>query len=395
MSTNGLLHLTTFLQGGAGRAICDLALGQRAAGRPVTVVTSRTGAPGYGNYPEYLARIRAAGIPLHEIDSTFQRDFTANLAVVRTLRERIDMATIDVVHAHAGTPAVIGMVLASRFHQRIPVVQTMHGWGTNKTPEQAARDLAVLRELDAVVATSCASATWLHAHGVPEPLVSTIPCGLDGELPAGDPPRRFPGVAAAKDAGAAVIACIGSVTELKNQALLVEALPLVRARLDRAVLCVFAGEGPLIATLEARARELGVAGQCWFLGYQPAAALLLELSDVLVLPSRGEGQGLAVLEAFRAGIPAVVGDIPALTELVQDGMTGYVFRGDSPEALADRVVHVLGAPSQERDVITAQAHARFTARFSRRAMLAAHEDLYARARAHARMPVELEERKAG
>src|SRR5215510_12876913 len=45
-----ILHLATFLQGGAGRVIADLAAAQRAAGNDVTVVASRTGAPGFGNY---------------------------------------------------------------------------------------------------------------------------------------------------------------------------------------------------------------------------------------------------------------------------------------------------------------------------------------------------------
>ena len=40
-----ILHLATFLQGGAGRVIADLACAQAGAGHRVTVVASRTGAP--------------------------------------------------------------------------------------------------------------------------------------------------------------------------------------------------------------------------------------------------------------------------------------------------------------------------------------------------------------
>ena len=49
-----ILHLTTFLQGGAGRIIVELAREQQRQGHEVMVVASRRGAPGYGNYQEYL-----------------------------------------------------------------------------------------------------------------------------------------------------------------------------------------------------------------------------------------------------------------------------------------------------------------------------------------------------
>ena len=398
MTAMGLLHLTTFLQGGAGRTIVDLALGQRAAGHRVTVVTSLTGVPGYGNDAACLARLREAGVQVFEIDSTFQRDFTANLAVVRTLRDRLDIDGIALIHAHAGTPAVIALVLASRAPRRIPVVQTMHGWGTRKTPEQAARDLAVLGELDAVVTTSTASAKWLQTQGVPDRLLKTIPRGLEATPPAGDPAERFPDVAAAREAGTAIVACLGTVSAENNQLQLVEALPAIGERLDRALLCVFAGDGPLVAELQARAGELGVAERCWFLGYQPSAAALIALADLLVLPARAGGQSMAVLEAFRAGVPAVVSDVPALLEQVLDGTTGYVVRGDTPAALADRVVRALDATTEERDVITAQAHARFTSRFTTHAMIEAHADLYARVAAQARIeraPVVARAQRAG
>src|SRR5574340_789167 len=137
MTRPGILHITTYLQGGAGRAICDLAVDQHRAGRPVMVVTSRTPVPGYENYAEYVTRLRSSGVRLLQVDSTFTRDFAANLAVVRMLRDVFDLGTIGVIHAHAGTPALIGLVLASRAPQRIPVIQTMHGWGMNKTAEQA------------------------------------------------------------------------------------------------------------------------------------------------------------------------------------------------------------------------------------------------------------------
>ena len=63
-----ILHLATFLQGGAGRVIVDLALQQHAAGDDITVVTSNTGAPGYGNYPAYVSELAGAGVRLQQVE---------------------------------------------------------------------------------------------------------------------------------------------------------------------------------------------------------------------------------------------------------------------------------------------------------------------------------------
>ncbi len=70
-----ILHVTTFLQGGAGRIIAALAIAQRRQGHDVTVVADDGGADGYGSYPEYLAALTAAGVPVVAVRSTFTRDY--------------------------------------------------------------------------------------------------------------------------------------------------------------------------------------------------------------------------------------------------------------------------------------------------------------------------------
>src|SRR5262249_23192285 len=135
--------------------------------------------------------------------------------------------------------------------------------------------------------------------------------------------------------GARTIVCIGSITENKNQRALVEALSDVTPHAR--IWCAFIGEGerPLIADLERLAIERGVAEVVRFYGHRPDAAAYLSRADLLVLPSRLEGQGLAVLEAFRAGVLTVVSDTPALTELVTHAETGLAARAtDAGDAAA-------------------------------------------------------------
>ena len=371
-----ILHLATFLQGGAGRAIADLACGQRAAGHDVVVATSASGAPGYDNYPEYLERLVREGVAVRQSDSLFTRDLTLNLRVVDALRDLVGPPfagrRIEVIHAHAATPAVIGRLLAGHAAHRIPVVQTQHGWGTRKTPEQAQADLAVMRDVDHVIVTSCATRDLLTGLGAPGDRMSVIPCGLDLQADTGDVPEAYEPLDRLWSAGARLVGCIGTVNDNKNQRLLVEALP----HLPGEVAAVFIGEGGEV--LREQARTLGVADRVVVCGYQPRASAWLPFFDVVAVPSKTEGQGLVVLEAFRAGVPVVASHIPALAELIDDGRSGFLFDGDVPEALAAAIRRALSIGRVPRGVLVEAARATVVDRYSLDAMIARHDALYRR-----------------
>jgi len=92
----------------------------------------------------------------------------------------------------------------------------------------------------------------------------------------------------------------------KGPDLLVEAIPMVLRYYPHAKF-VFAGDGDLRWGCEDRARRLGVAHACRFLGYRNGGELinLYKASDVVCVPSRNEPFGITILEAWSAGKPVV------------------------------------------------------------------------------------------
>lgn len=126
----------------------------------------------------------------------------------------------------------------------------------------------------------------------------------------------------------------------------VEQIPEVVAELrgrGLAVVAVVVGEGQTRSAAESRARELGVAAWCSFVGFVDQDRLdeLMRTSSCLVNPSIREGYGLVVVEAASVGTPsvAVVALDNAAAELVHDGVNGY--RATSHRSLADAVAQVL------------------------------------------------------
>jgi starch synthase len=60
-------------------------------------------------------------------------------------------------------------------------------------------------------------------------------------------------------------------------------------------------------------------------------------SDVLVLPSLGEGFGLVVTEALACGLPVIVTRNVGASDLVCDGREGYLVPASSADAIAERL----------------------------------------------------------
>ena len=368
MSGRLVVHLAPFLQGGAGRAIATLACAQRLGGDEVVVATSKTAEPGFENYAEYLEAIARSGAALLQVDSLFKRNALLNAAAEARLRAVLRSRLPDVVHAHAAIPARIGMTLCT------PIIQTMHGWSRNKSAEHTAEDLGIMSGVDLVVFPSRASQREVEALGGRFRGSAIVPNGISAALPDARLPNLLDDLPARRAGGGRILVSIGSLTPQKNQAVLVDALPAI-ARLHD-VVAVFVGEGPEIAPLRSRAAALGVAGRVRFCGYVKDAAAVLTVADLLVQPSLAESFGVAVVEAFRAGVPVAASRQPALSELVHETGCGWAFDASSPASLADAVVDALGAPESRRVSCTTHARQLFLDRFTDDRMIAAYNDIY-------------------
>ncbi len=68
-----ILHLTTYLQGGAGKVVLDLAKRSKAKGGVATVGFTKKSVKGYCNYPKHIDALKKAQINQIELPTTFDR----------------------------------------------------------------------------------------------------------------------------------------------------------------------------------------------------------------------------------------------------------------------------------------------------------------------------------
>ncbi|SDK06314.1 phosphatidylinositol alpha-1,6-mannosyltransferase [Streptomyces indicus] len=149
-----------------------------------------------------------------------------------------------------------------------------------------------------------------------------------------------------------VVVCVSRLVPRKGQDTLIEAMPLILAKVPDAVLLIVGG-GPYEKELRKLAAETGVAGSVHFTGAVPWSELPAHYGagDVFAMPCRTrrggldvEGLGIVYLEASATGLPVVAGDSGGAPDAVLDGETGWVVRGGSPEEAADRVTTLLLDP---------------------------------------------------
>jgi len=102
-----------------------------------------------------------------------------------------------------------------------------------------------------------------------------------------------------------------------------------------------------------------------FSGWQEDISSVFAKLDLLVVPSTpADSTPRVILEAFSAGVPVVAFPAGGIPELVKDGQTGFLARGDSAEALAGRIREVLQMEPERVQVIAKRAREMWRERYT-------------------------------
>lgn len=189
--------------------------------------------------------------------------------------------------------------------------------------ELAALEGQTLRAASAVLATSPWAARRLVAqHGLGADRVHVATPGVD------------PAPVATGTDGATRLLCVGSVTPVKGQDLLVEALAAVDDTADVPWSCDLVG--PLhrdpgqVAAIRCSIERHRLGDRVRLTGPQTSTQLATTYAatDLLVLPSRVESYGMVLTEALARGIPVLATEVGGVAETL-----GHVRHGQVPGIL--------------------------------------------------------------
>jgi len=326
--------------GGVTVSVETLRRGLEARGHEAWVLAPRF--PGAAADPPRVLRypsVPASTYPEFPLAIPFAPDITA----------RVRELDVDVFHAHH--PFLLGPAAARLAHrQRRPLVFTYHTRYekyahyvplSRALVERAAVALSVrfARRADAVIAPSAQVREELWRDGVRAP-ITVIPTGVDLDR------FRSADARAARQAlglplDDPLLLYVGRLDREKSVDRVLRAFDHVVGTLPRARL-LLVGPGKEAANLRALAARLPCAPRVSFVGPRAHDALpaWYQAADVFLFASQTETQGLVLAEAAACGLPTVAVSAPGCDEVVRDGVTGVLTKGE-PTALAEGAIGLL------------------------------------------------------
>ncbi len=248
-----------------------------------------------------------------------------------------------------------------------------HGWKASY-----AIDRMVGRCVDRYIAVSKANAEYLvNAKRLPASKVTVVwnGCNLTRFDPALRPSAELK-TSLGFRATDRMLLVAGRLEPQKGHRILLEAYPSLRREFsDLRLVCI--GDGALRTELEAQARQLGIADDVRFLGFQPNVPEWIALADVNVLPSFFEGLPLIAIETLAMARPMVATAVDGTPEVIVHGKTGLTVPPGDPDKLAGAIARLLRDPELGRKLASA-GRSWVMQHFTEQHQIEATEDLYLR-----------------
>jgi len=355
--------LSSYGVGGQERVALDLAIGQKARGHDVSVI-SLAPAPDGAMAQEFAQ----AGITVGRVPKRGGLDPTLVPRLARELRRQ----RIDVVHTHNPLPLIYGAPAARLVGAA--AIHTKHGINPGSRGHRLLRRAAAQLTHAFVAVSDTTEAQARAQHDAPASKITTIPNGIRLDRYAPDPEAR---AAARVELGlgdAWVMGTVGRLDQFKNQAMLVRAAaPLLSSN----VRLVIVGEGDARAEVEAAVAALPDPRWVVLTGRRMDVPKLVHAFDVFALSSKSEGLPLVVPEAMAAGLPIVATSVGGLPSVVDEGVTGLLVPVD--EAAFGAALRTLATDHARAKAMGEKAREVALARYSHDRMVDAYLALYARA----------------
>lgn len=258
------------------------------------------------------------------------------------VRKIIAHARPDILHVHSvGTYGVMGLL--SGFD---PIIATP--WGSDviygkESPFKRPLIARILRRAAMITCDAWHMRDEVIKFGVAAERIHIINFGIDTERFS--PRPSSPAIRAANHLGdAPAVISLRNFEPVYDIPTLLRAVPKVLAQHpDTRFMLV--GRGSLESELKALASQLGIDHVVHFVGFVPNDQLPDTLCslDVYVSTSLSDaGIAASTAEAMACGLPVVISDSGENSRWIDDGVNGLLVPVSQPDALADRLIQLLG-----------------------------------------------------
>ena len=293
-----------------------------------------------------------------------------NIQTFRYISRLIKKHSIDLVHSHDLAGLLYGYPAAKT--RRIPIVFTKHGytgidqerksiaWIAKRFSRSASEYICVSGELKTRMKEKIGlrdDKTTVIYNGIEPPPAPEDHAGNNEET---------------------VIGCVGRLAGVKNYELLIHAFNELRDRYPRSRLEIVGG-GESEKKLKELVDRLSLSDRVILHGFKLDVSSYYDRFDIFAVTSFYEGLSMSLLEAISRGKPCIVSNVGGNTEIIENGVNGFVFESENRKDLISRLSEAIDDLDSERmETIRRNALDTFRKNFAVRIMVERHEELYSR-----------------
>jgi glycosyltransferase involved in cell wall biosynthesis len=174
-----------------------------------------------------------------------------------------------------------------------------------------------------------------------------------------------------------LVVFVGRLDPQKELHWLIGAFAEVVREIPDAILALV-GDGSLREQLKRQVADLGLEQNIIFTGRLNSAGVLkwLRAGDVFTMVSAIEGLPCSLIEAMSTGLPAVLSNIPAHTQLIDHEINGLITELGNKESIARGLIRALGDPDA-RKRMGAASRRRIEEQFATARVVDCYEELFA------------------
>ncbi|MGH9677322.1 MAG: glycosyltransferase family 4 protein, partial [Candidatus Acidiferrum sp.] len=259
-------------------------------------------------------------------------------------RSAVDAKTLLICHVNL-LPIAIAVRL---LRPRLPIILFVHGyevWNKEGRRDKRRYENWFINVVTRIVSVSRYTAEVMGAEfNVAPEKFRILPNAVD---PADSPARA----AVRRSDTILTVTRLGAKEREKNVHVMIAAVASLRRKLP-SVRYEIVGEGALRPELESLASDLGVGDIVAFRGRidKPALEEAYRRASVFAMPSDKEGFGIVYLEAWQHGLPVICSVHGAASEIVSDGVEGFVVDPADVPQLTERLYKLLTRPEMAKSM---------------------------------------------
>lgn len=366
-----LLVLPVLHPSGAERVVAELARRLPAHGFQSSVLCLEDPGAAVG------VELKAAGVPVDGLRMSRRRTLACAAGIAGHIKDHFADQPLVVCAQlfHANIAARLALRhLSIKERGNIRVLTTVQVAERRFRPWQFWLDRVTARHgAGEICVARCVAQFQRERTGLPEAFFHVIENGIDlTRFTRPDAEKNFK---QSNESEQLRVVSVGRLDPQKDFFTLLRAWQSVESRIPHATLEI-AGSGTLESSLHALSAKLKLK-RCRLIGFCADVPGLLRGAALYVQSSAWEGLPLAVIEALASGVPVIASAVDSLPDIIDDGVTGFLFQPRDCAELADKICGAL-ANLKRAGAIGQTASEAALKRFSAERMVAEYAALFRR-----------------